>query len=79
MTFRLVQCEMSGDEVSCRIVVADQISTTAEAEAMAASASTRFPEAGHIREHGYWWGREPNGRTFRFYVEVSDFDETDGT
>jgi hypothetical protein len=78
MSFRVVECEMSGETVLSRRIVAGAALSQESAEAIAVRLAQSHSEAGFNGQGGYWWARDGLGRDLRFTIELSPFDETDG-
>jgi hypothetical protein len=78
MAFRVVECEMAGEIVPSRKIVADAALNREAAEAIAVRLAQSHPEAGFNAQGGYWWARDDLGRELRFEIELSPLDETDG-
>lgn len=78
MAFRIARCEMDGDAVKARIAMAVTTLTMGVAEHITAGVARSYGEAGFNPLGGYWWARDPLGQEYRFYIEPSALDETDG-
>ena len=78
MAFRIVQCEMDGEALGARKIVAGPASTMDDAENLVARVAQSYGEAGYDPQGRYWWARDPLGQEFRFLIELSGLDETDG-
>ena len=78
MAFMIMQCEMDGEAVKFRRIVADFATTMEAAESLVARVAQSHVEAGFDGASGYWWARDPLGKEYRFVIERSAMDETDG-
>ena len=78
MAFMIMQCEMDGETIKARRIVADLAPTMEAAENLVARVAQSYVEAGFDGARGFWWARDPLGKEYRFFIERDALDETDG-
>lgn len=78
MSFRIVECQMDGETVEARRVIAGPAETMQAAESLLARLAASHLESGYNAQGRYWWARDPLRGEIRFSVELSPADETDG-
>jgi hypothetical protein len=78
MEYRIMQCEMRDGGVIARKIVGGPTESLEAAEGLAIRLAHSHSEAGFDGNGRYWWARDPLGREFRFAIERTGLDETDG-
>src|SRR4051794_5044827 len=71
MFFSVVECEMDGEVVGTRRVVAAPTTSREAAEALLVRLAQGHMESGFNGQGHYWWARDPLGRELRFLIEHS--------